>query len=194
MSFLKVLSKFFNIIISILPSPKPIQQISPAPQPIHANYFFKPTRDNCEVIKALLFLGKADGQLRENELAIIVNFLTRIQPEHADTPYWYLLENIKQMRPFEVHEYQSFIQSLNYSGKKNFMAYMQEIFGTQKKNHPYEDILIKELEQEISGNIIQELPIAKSHQKSKNLKCIGCDTPIPENSNKCPMCWAPVSA
>jgi len=113
------------------------------------SYIFKPTEVNKKIMRAMLYLAKADGQMRQEELDIIASFLISMQPEHKDTYIFWLTDQIKELKPYTTDEYYKFINQLNRSSLENFMTWMKSIFNTQKKNHPYEDILIAELQQAI---------------------------------------------
>lgn len=113
------------------------------------SYIFKPTEVNKKIMRAMLYLAKADGQMRQEELDIIANFLIRMQPEHKDTCIYWLTDQIKELKPYTTEQYHEFISQLNKSSLENLMTWMKSIFNTQKKNHPYEDILISELQQAI---------------------------------------------
>ncbi len=115
-------------------------------------YVFNPSEVNKKIIRALLYFAKADGQMRQDELEIIANFLLRMQPEHKDTDIYYLTDRIKDLKPYSTEEYHGFIKQLDKSSLENLMTWMMSIFGTQKKNHPYEDILIEELKQAIAND------------------------------------------
>lgn len=116
------------------------------------NYVFKPTDINRKIISGLLHIAKADGQVRQEELEIITNFLVRMQPEHQNTPIYYISDRIKQdIKPYTAEEYNKFVEQLDKSSLENLMTWMKSIIGTQKTNHPYEDILLKELQRAIDA-------------------------------------------
>lgn len=112
-------------------------------------YIFEPTEVNKKIMRAMLYLAKADGQMRQEELDIIANFLIRMQPEHKDTYIYWLTDRIKELKPYTTDEYHNFLRQLDKSSLENLMTWMKSIFNTQKKNHPYEDILLYELQQAI---------------------------------------------
>lgn len=109
-------------------------------------YFFRPTENNLNCIKLLLFIGKADGQLRENEVDVIVDFFVKCQPEHSTVPQNFIASNIKEINPFNVDEYKEYINNMDKTTLTNFDSWVKKIIGTQKKNHPYEDILLNEID------------------------------------------------
>lgn len=114
------------------------------------SYVFSPSPDNLKIIKALLHLGKADGQLRDNEAEFIINYLVRAQPEHTGTPAWYLLQCIREIKAFTAEEHTNFLDDLDKSSLEKYLTWMNLIFKTQKKNHPYEDILLADLKSRIA--------------------------------------------
>lgn len=122
-------------------------------QNVDYKYYFKPTYQNILTIKALLFLCKADGQIREDELREIAKFLIQKQPEHNQTNEFYMIQNIKDLKPFTSAEYSAYIADQDKRNLLEFKKHMNSIFGTQKKNHPYEDILLSELQQAIDARI-----------------------------------------
>lgn len=109
-------------------------------------YIFDPSFSSTQILKAMLFISKADGQTREDELMVMVDFLKRNQPEHKQSADWYLAENIKALKPFTAEEYKGFLSELNKDYLVNFQTWVKSIIGTQRKNHPYEDILLEELQ------------------------------------------------
>lgn len=113
--------------------------------------FFRPSESSLQIIKALIYLCKADGQMRDEEIMIIINFLKRQQPEHKDCSDWYLISEIRELKWFTEKEYHAFINDLSKDSLLNLKTWMQSIFGTQKKNHPYEDILFNQLQERINS-------------------------------------------
>ena len=80
---------------------------------------------------------------------MIVEFLVRMQPEHSNTYSYYLTDRIKELKAYSTEQYKDFLTNLDKQSLLNFQTWMKSIFGTQKKNHPYEDILMSELQQAI---------------------------------------------
>jgi hypothetical protein len=109
-------------------------------------YLFEPSDGVYQLIKALLYVGKADGQLREDEVGIIIDFLYQQQPEHRDSDLQYLAIKIRETKPFSTTEYNSCINSLGKDNLVGFIWWCKKITGTQKKNHPFEDHLLAELQ------------------------------------------------
>ena len=107
---------------------------------------FSPTTDNMTTMQALVFIAKADGQMREPECLVISEFLKSKQPEHINNTDSYMIERIREIKPLSTKEYKSFISALA-DDVNSFTLWVYKIFGTQKKNHPFEEYLIEELKQ-----------------------------------------------
>lgn len=111
---------------------------------------FKPTAETVMILRALLFLGRADGKLMPKEIEIMINCLISQQPEHKQSDRWYLGECIKELKAFNEAEYVQFVDALNTNSKKGLLSLLRSIFGTQTKNHPYEDRLLNDLQRAIA--------------------------------------------
>ena len=57
-----------------------------------------------------MYLGKADGQLRDDEIMVIIDYLKRQQPEHKDVEEYYvdnprlrdkILDEVKYLEEWE---------------------------------------------------------------------------------------------
>lgn len=128
-------------------STSPVAAYTPPPP----TNFYRPSESSLQIIKGLIYLCKADGQMRDEEVMIIVNFLKRQQPEHKECGDWYLISKIREEKWFTENEYHAFINELSKDSLLNLKTWMQSIFGTQKKNHPYEDILFNQLQERIKS-------------------------------------------
>jgi hypothetical protein len=105
-----------------------------------------------DLISKLIFIGKADGQLRENEVLVLVALLHEKHPEHKEVPIDYLVERVREIKPPKTAEYRQYIGELNKSDLELFRLWVGRILGTQNKNHPFEEYLLEEL-----GEIKQRL-------------------------------------
>ena len=112
---------------------------------IEVPYIFKPTPENLLFIRALIFIGKADGQLRENEILIINDYLRNKQPEHQTNPDNYAVEKIRELKPFKSSEYKTYINALTSDQINDFIVWTRKIIGTQKTIHPFEEYLLDDL-------------------------------------------------
>lgn len=113
---------------------------------------FDPTHETREILKAFLFLAKADGAIREAELKVMINFLVRQQSEHSNSAEWYLMDRIKELQPYTEAEYMQFVEFLDLSSKKNLLTWLKNILNTQKSNHPYEERLLNDLQRSIANS------------------------------------------
>jgi len=130
-------------------SPKSESEITATPD--DKKYFFEPSEDITKFIRSLIYIGKADGQLREDEVTIIADFLIQQQPEHKQSDRWYLISCIKEIKPFTTEQYNQFIRQLDQDNLKVLARWYKRIIETQKKNHPFEDHLLLEIQNMING-------------------------------------------
>ena len=114
------------------------------PEP--SKFMFQPIKPTRDFMRALMYIGKADGQLREEELIVIASYLKEVQPEHKDCDETSLAMNIRDISKFDKDEYYKYINTLSGDQKCIFIKYAKKIIGTQKTVHPYEAHLLSELE------------------------------------------------
>lgn len=108
-------------------------------------YFYEPTKETKDFIKALIFIGKADGQLREVECSIIYDYLIVAQPEHKDTYAEYIISRIRETRQYSSREYKNFLNNLTSDRMQELLKWSARIVNTQKSIHPFEEYLLEEI-------------------------------------------------
>jgi len=114
-------------------------------------YYYKPSEDVVKFLRALIYFGKADGQLREDELEVLARLLIQQQPEHTSSDRGYLCSCIRDIKPFSTDQYNSFIKQLDNTSRKAMLTWYNSLSATQKKNHPFEDHLIQDLKNSITA-------------------------------------------
>lgn len=115
-----------------------------------SSYIFNPTRKNREFIRSLIFMGKADGQLREPECCVIKDFLVCAQPEHKETPLDYMISNLRETKSMSAAEYRTYLDSLTDIELCSLLEWSKEVTDTQKTRHPFEDYLLDDIKTRIS--------------------------------------------
>lgn len=114
------------------------------------SYIFNPTKKNREFIRALIFMGKADGQFREPECCIVRDFLVSAQPEHKETPLDYIISSVREVKSMSAAEYRGYLDSLTDIDLYSLLDWSKKITDTQKTRHPFEDYLLDDIRTRIS--------------------------------------------
>ena len=136
----------------------------PSPQQDRADYgvtitiekdttprLFEPTRENKQIMKALVFIGKADGQLRENECEVIAEYLKSVQPEHETTPTVVIGWQVRDMDRIEYIDYKKILNNMSKSQAETFLMWANRVVNTQDKVHPFEEVLLDNIKEHIAS-------------------------------------------
>lgn len=132
-------NKFPEIKVTCYTSESDYQKANP-------QYTYNPNEVSTQFMRMLIYFGKADGQLRDDEIKIIAEFLRSEQPEHKQSDTSYLISCIREIKPFTAEEYKEFLGYLSKDTIKKITIWCGLVVGTQRKNHPFEDHLLDELE------------------------------------------------
>lgn len=126
-----------------------ITLINDQPPPLPQKYIFNPTYSNRRCIQALIFIAKADGQFREEEAQVMARLLCKLQPEHLESQNCYMIDQIKNLPKIGYAEYKELVSSMNIDQLTEFFRQAQLIVGTQEKVHPFEEVLLDNLKEQI---------------------------------------------
>lgn len=108
-------------------------------------FIFSPTNENKAILQALSFVGKADGQMRQEECDVMIQFLKQKQPEHLTSYDDFLTESIRGLKKISYQEYKQTISGMTKGGLTEFITWTNRIIGTQATVHPFEEVLLDNL-------------------------------------------------
>lgn len=112
-------------------------------------FIFAPTNENKAILQALAFIGKADGQMRQDECDVMIRFLKEKQPEHLPSYDEFLTESLRSLKKLSYQEYKQTISGMNKGGLTEFISWTNRIIGTQASVHPFEEVLLDNLAESI---------------------------------------------
>lgn len=132
------------------PAPKYQPILSPIQTVIHTqDKLFEPTRENKQIMQALVFIGKADGQLRENECDVVAEYLKFAQKEHLTTDTSYIAFRARELKNIEYIEYKKTLKNMNKPQAEVFFMWASRVVNTQDKIHPFEEVLLDNIKEHI---------------------------------------------
>ena len=108
-------------------------------------FIFNPTEKNKAILQALAFIGKADGQMRQDECDVMIRFLKEKQPEHLTSYDEFLTESIRGLKKISYLEYKLTIAGMNKENLSEFISWTNRLIGTQATVHPFEEVLLDNL-------------------------------------------------
>lgn len=131
---------------------QPSDETSPPSSYNEPPIIYDPTTENIRIMQALVFIGKADGQLRENECEVIAEYLKSAQPEHQSTTTTYIGWQVRDMPRIEYIDYKKILKGMDSTRAQNFLYWAIKVVGTQNKVHPFEEVLLDNIKEYIADS------------------------------------------
>ena len=118
---------------------------------------YNPTKQNLEFMQALVFMAKADGQMREPERRIIAGYLIHVQPEHKEDFADYIAECVRDIEYLKSGDYKAYLNKLDKQELQSLLLWSQRVAGTQKNIHPFAEYLLEDIQARINDQQIATL-------------------------------------